>query len=117
MADDIFQKKEKQELMMQILAFSCIFIFLMLVSPPSFYFYRPAQVELEREDYSGIEYFLKEFEFGQFKEFNLISKFDGELGRRNPFLKNFEESLEEDLIDDDNEINDIEEEEEEIEEN
>ncbi len=105
MADNIFQKKEKQEILKQAFVFLTLFVFLMIIMPPSFQFSPKVELE-EKRDYSEIVVFLDEFDFNQFDRFSMIPEFEGTPGRVNPFSDDFQETAREDFIVEDDEPED-----------
>ncbi len=103
MDDNVFQKKEKEELLKQFLVFAVIFVFLMVVVSPSFKFTPPPPPIEEKEDYSKIINFLEDFDLNQFQSFSMTPIFDEEPGRSNPFLDDFQDETEIELVEDDRE--------------
>jgi hypothetical protein len=98
MTNSIFQKKEKQELVVRFFVLSIITLFLAVIMPPSFDFSSPERTVKEKENYSIIIEVLDKLNLSNFGSFTLIPPLETSPGRSNPFLEGAEEPGEEIII-------------------
>ena len=104
MNNNIFQKKEKQELVVRFFILSIITLFLAMIMPPSFDFSSPERTAKEKENYSIIIEVLGKFNFSDFGSFTLIPPLGTSPGRSNPFLGGTEEPGEEMIIEEESNL-------------
>ena len=105
MTTNIFQKKERQELMTRIFVLLIVSLFLVLLMPSSFDFSRPEKTIKKRENYSGIIESLTNLNLNRFGGFASIQPFESDPGRSNPFLEKEDGFVEEEImIEEDSEL-------------